>query len=263
MLYEIPGFQPIIKNNLILLPPGVWDGDTKKRFDLALGVLKCIAYNSGGNSGGISNGAGGSTNSCSINISGNNNNCNNNNIVHEVSGIPSPPSTMTTVTNTTTSTADSLNLSPMTDPDQLSDDDLVLGASASPTETEPMNGSGLVLGQSSPASSPLGTKYGPMTEDNYNKSSPNAVHLDIDRFYSNKSSKKYPLPAMSTSLNGFVGLVNQAMTCYLNSLLQALFMTPEFRNALYRWEFDNDNEAKNIPYQLQKLFLNLQVFYKI
>ena len=32
---------------------------------------------------------------------------------------------------------------------------------------------------------------------------------------------------------GFVGLVNQAMTCYLNSLLQTLYMTPEFRNALY------------------------------
>ncbi|KAK2563668.1 Ubiquitin carboxyl-terminal hydrolase 47 [Acropora cervicornis] len=35
------------------------------------------------------------------------------------------------------------------------------------------------------------------------------------------------------SLAGFVGLVNQAMTCYLNSLLQTLFMTPEFRNAIY------------------------------
>lgn len=57
----------------------------------------------------------------------------------------------------------------------------------------------------------------------------------------------------------FVGLVNQAMTCYLNSLLQALFMTPEFRNALYNWEFDGNGESKSIPYQLQKLFLNLQV----
>lgn len=58
----------------------------------------------------------------------------------------------------------------------------------------------------------------------------------------------------------FVGLVNQAMTCYLNSLLQALFMTPEFRNALYRWEFDGSekDEVTSIPYQLQKLFLNLQ-----
>lgn len=56
----------------------------------------------------------------------------------------------------------------------------------------------------------------------------------------------------------FVGLVNQAMTCYLNSLLQALYMTPEFRNALYNWEFDGHDESKSIPYQLQRLFLNLQ-----
>jgi len=35
-------------------------------------------------------------------------------------------------------------------------------------------------------------------------------------------------------LLGYVGLVNQAMTCYLNSLLQTLYMTPEFRNAVYR-----------------------------
>lgn len=63
---------------------------------------------------------------------------------------------------------------------------------------------------------------------------------------------------------GYRGLVNQAMTCYLNSLLQALYMTPEFRNALYKWKFDfnaNIDESKSIPFQLQKLFLNLQVFY--
>jgi len=61
---------------------------------------------------------------------------------------------------------------------------------------------------------------------------------------------------------GYRGLVNQAMTCYLNSLLQALYMTPEFRNALYKWKFDfnaNIDETKSIPFQLQKLFLNLQV----
>lgn len=34
---------------------------------------------------------------------------------------------------------------------------------------------------------------------------------------------------------GFVGLINQAMTCYLNSLLQTLFMTPEFRNGIYKY----------------------------
>lgn len=61
---------------------------------------------------------------------------------------------------------------------------------------------------------------------------------------------------------GYVGLVNQAMTCYLNSLLQALYMTPEFRNALYNWEYidrSEKDETSSIPFQLQKLFLNLQV----
>uniref|UniRef100_A0A023F0P2 Ubiquitin carboxyl-terminal hydrolase 47 n=3 Tax=Triatoma infestans TaxID=30076 RepID=A0A023F0P2_TRIIF len=64
---------------------------------------------------------------------------------------------------------------------------------------------------------------------------------------------------------GYVGLVNQAMTCYLNSLLQALYMTPEFRNALYKWKFDEshgNSPAKCIPFQLQKLFLNLQTSSK-
>lgn len=38
----------------------------------------------------------------------------------------------------------------------------------------------------------------------------------------------------SVEENEYVGLINQAMTCYLNSLIQALFMTPEFRNGIYR-----------------------------
>ncbi|XP_014675692.1 PREDICTED: ubiquitin carboxyl-terminal hydrolase 47-like [Priapulus caudatus] len=64
---------------------------------------------------------------------------------------------------------------------------------------------------------------------------------------------------------GYVGLVNQAMTCYLNSLIQTLYMTPEFRNALYKWEYrgsSEDDEPKSIPFQLQKLFLNLQTSKK-
>lgn len=71
---------------------------------------------------------------------------------------------------------------------------------------------------------------------------------------------------------GYVGLINQAMTCYLNSLLQTLFMTPEFRNAIYRWNLqssenskndeDDGKNIKNIPLQLQRLFLNLQTSNK-
>uniref|UniRef100_H2XR85 Ubiquitin carboxyl-terminal hydrolase 47 n=1 Tax=Ciona intestinalis TaxID=7719 RepID=H2XR85_CIOIN len=61
----------------------------------------------------------------------------------------------------------------------------------------------------------------------------------------------------------FVGLVNQAMTCYLNSLIQTLYMTPEFRNAMYKWECHNqDDTTSSIPYQLQHLFLLLQTSNK-
>jgi len=41
-------------------------------------------------------------------------------------------------------------------------------------------------------------------------------------------------PLIAVNNPRYVGLVNQAMTCYLNSLIQTLFMTPEFRNALYK-----------------------------
>lgn len=40
-------------------------------------------------------------------------------------------------------------------------------------------------------------------------------------------------------------------------------MTPEFRNALYNWEWDGTDATKNIPYQLQRLFLNLQTSTKL
>ncbi|WAR06828.1 UBP47-like protein [Mya arenaria] len=67
---------------------------------------------------------------------------------------------------------------------------------------------------------------------------------------------------LTKSETGYVGLVNQAMTCYLNSLLQTLYMTPEFRNAIYRFHFDSDAGQKSIPYQLQRLFLLLQTSKK-
>ncbi|XP_048401625.1 ubiquitin carboxyl-terminal hydrolase 47 isoform X3 [Stegostoma tigrinum] len=79
------------------------------------------------------------------------------------------------------------------------------------------------------------------------------------------SSQNYSYSSvLGKSETGYVGLVNQAMTCYLNSLLQTLFMTPEFRNALYKWEFEEYEEDPviSIPYQLQRLFVLLQTSKK-
>ncbi|XP_018335481.1 ubiquitin carboxyl-terminal hydrolase 47 [Agrilus planipennis] len=84
-----------------------------------------------------------------------------------------------------------------------------------------------------------------------------AISTTAESSHSSTSSS-----SSSSSSSKYVGLVNQAMTCYLNSLLQALYMTPEFRNALYNWEFDGQNTATSIPFQLQKLFLNLQTSSK-
>ncbi|XP_045110990.1 ubiquitin carboxyl-terminal hydrolase 47-like isoform X4 [Portunus trituberculatus] len=123
-------------------------------------------------------------------------------------------------------------------PRQTDDDDLTLGASASPSiVTIPPNS---ILNAALERS---------------------IISYDTPATTSDYSSYSSPLIKHDS---GFVGLVNQAMTCYLNSLLQTLFMTPEFRNALYQWEFKGSEEeaSKNIPCQLQRLFLQLQTTTK-
>ena len=42
-----------------------------------------------------------------------------------------------------------------------------------------------------------------------------------------------PKPSDPRMKSGFVGLRNQGATCYLNSLIQAMYMTPELRFGLY------------------------------
>lgn len=59
----------------------------------------------------------------------------------------------------------------------------------------------------------------------------------------------------------FKGIGNKGATCYMNSLLQALYMTPEFRDCIYNWRYAKEihgNTFDSIPYQMQKLFAALQ-----
>ncbi|KAK3059806.1 hypothetical protein LTS18_010022, partial [Coniosporium uncinatum] len=58
---------------------------------------------------------------------------------------------------------------------------------------------------------------------------------------------------------GMVGLKNQGATCYLNSLIQSLYFTTAFREAVYQIPTEIDNLPKqNSAYALQRLFYLLQ-----
>ena len=153
---------------------------------------------------------------------------------------------------------------------------------------------------------PSGTRpfYGPLLNPSASTSCAPTYPTLSCLFNNNNNNDSSPTIDDNNNNNGnknssnYVGLINQAMTCYLNSLLQTLFMTPEFRNGIYRWKYvessssssssssatsspskevppsssggetttttttsseDNNNErARSIPFQLQRLFLNLQ-----
>jgi ubiquitin C-terminal hydrolase len=63
---------------------------------------------------------------------------------------------------------------------------------------------------------------------------------------------------------GYSGLANQGATCYLNSLLQALFHLPAFRSIVFQIAIaPTEKRIDSIPYNLQKLFYDMQFRSKV
>lgn len=72
----------------------------------------------------------------------------------------------------------------------------------------------------------------------------------------------YSPKALRKATCGFVGLLNLGATCYMNSVLQQIFMVPQFRKGLLSCEVENQgvgDENTQILYQLQRIFSYLQV----
>ncbi|ELT87807.1 hypothetical protein CAPTEDRAFT_215538 [Capitella teleta] len=83
---------------------------------------------------------------------------------------------------------------------------------------------------------------------------------------------EYLPPVDSRSLAGFVGLKNGGATCYMNSVLQQLFMCPSVPESILRFEDDSLTED-SVLYQTQQIFGHLlesklqyyvpEVFWKV
>lgn len=62
----------------------------------------------------------------------------------------------------------------------------------------------------------------------------------------------------SKATTGFVGLLNQGATCYMNSFVQSIFLTNEFRSAVYKIPTENVSPTSSIPLALQRIFYKLE-----
>jgi ubiquitin C-terminal hydrolase len=60
------------------------------------------------------------------------------------------------------------------------------------------------------------------------------------------------------SAAGFVGLKNFGCTCYMNALIQQLFMISDFRQGVLQSDVSDPDLDNSVLYQLKLIFANLQ-----
>ena len=83
-------------------------------------------------------------------------------------------------------------------------------------------------------------------------------------------ASKLEIPEQERNKSNFVGLYNQGATCFLNSSLQILYMTPKFRNIIFSLplcknkldeisDFLPKTQKYDILLSLQKLFSQLNI----
>lgn len=82
----------------------------------------------------------------------------------------------------------------------------------------------------------------------------------VSRINSNPYPNIFPNTYPQLNQNEFTGLQNQGATCYMNSMLQALYHLPIFRRFIYQMDYSEAaSDDQNIPLNLQRLFAMMQL----
>ena len=76
-------------------------------------------------------------------------------------------------------------------------------------------------------------------------------------FWKNNLSKNWELENSEPNKQEYIGLKNMSSTCYMNAILQQIFMIPMLRETLLNI---NNPDKKNVLFQLQLLFSALKVY---
>jgi len=82
----------------------------------------------------------------------------------------------------------------------------------------------------------------------------------ISRHHSQLSTSKeweFQPPVAARPSLGFVGLQNGGATCYINSVIQQLYMQPGIREAILKVDESKTKESESVFYQIQTIFGHL------